>query len=88
MTYISNYEPTSHAGDFSVTTGGYIFAGKLTTDKDDNIKSITCDVSKSSNNEKVASLSLYYATTTYSIQEAIAGLVDTVLGDLHTDLNS
>ena len=88
MTYITNYTATSHSGTFSVTTGGYIFAGTVTTDKDDNIKSISCDISKSANNEKVASLSLYYATATYSVQEAIAALVDDVLADLHTDLNS
>lgn len=88
MTYITNYGATSHSGAFSVTTGGYVFAGTVSTDKDNNIKSITCDITKSADNSKVGSLSMYYSVATYSIQEAVAALIDTVLGDLHTDLSS
>ena len=88
MTYITDYNASGYTGSFSVTTGGYVFAGTITTDKDDNIKSIFCDVTASANNTKVASLSMYYASTTYSVQEAVAALVDDVLGALHTDLNS
>ena len=88
MTYITDYNASGYTGSFSVTTGGYVFAGTITTDKDDNIKSISCDVTKSSNNEKVASLSMYYANTTYSTQDAVAALIDDVLGALHSDLNS
>ena len=88
MNYISNYSATSYSGSFTVTTGGYVFAGTVTCDKDNKIKSVTADITKAADNAKVGIVSLYYSDSEYNTQEAVAALIDTVLGDLHSDLGS
>lgn len=87
MPIVSNYGASGHSGKFNTTSGDYTLAGDITTDKDDNLITMTGTVAVTSNAKKVGSFSLYFNVSEGSTQDAIVAAIRAVRTAIDSELN-
>lgn len=87
MPIVSNYGASGHAGKFNTTSGDYTLAGDITTDKDDNIVTMTGNVTVTADSKKVGSFSLYFSVAEGTTQDAIVAAIKAVRTAIDSELN-
>ena len=87
MPIVSNYTASGHSGKFNTTSGIYTLIGDVTTDKDDNILTITGTVTETESTKKVGSFSMYFNVSNGTTQDAIVAAIKAVRNAIDAELN-
>ena len=87
MPIVSNYGASGHTGKFNTTSGDYTLAGDITTDKDDNLVTMTGNVTVTADSKKVGSFSLYFSVAEGTTQDAIVAAIKAVRTAIDSELN-
>lgn len=91
MPIITNYVASGHEGDFSYLDPetNISVAGKVSTDADDNLVTVSGSCSKQIEgaNTVIGSFSLFFSNANFSIQDNLVDALDATVTALYNDLH-